>query len=151
MYKHHWTAHEQMSYRQWGTQSSVRQHIHPYSEHLTFSITSTWLIGSYSYVRKWHNKTVQSINQSIFFRVASLVHWQWCPSVTLHIGQMHGSSNVGDTSNSPLQWRHNGRDSVSNHQPHDCLLDRLFRSRSKKISKLRVTGLCAGGNSSRTD
>ena len=32
----------------------------------------------------------------------------------------------------PLQWRHNGRDRVSNHQPHDCLLDRLFRRRSKK-------------------
>ena len=44
----------------------------------------------------------------------------------------------------PLQWRHNGRDSVSNHQPHDCLLNRLFRRRSKKTSKLRVTGLCAG-------
>ena len=45
-----------------------------------------------------------------------------------------------------LQWRHNDRDSVSNHQPHDCLLNRLFRCRSKKTSKLRVTGLC-GGNS----
>ena len=45
-----------------------------------------------------------------------------------------------------LQWRHNGRDSVSNHQPHDCLLNRLFRRRSKKISKLRVTGLCAGNS-----
>ena len=43
----------------------------------------------------------------------------------------------------PLQWRHNGRDSVSNYQPHDCLLNRLFRRRSKKTSKLRVTGLCA--------
>ena len=42
-----------------------------------------------------------------------------------------------------LLWRHNGRDSVSNHQPHDCLLNRLFGRRSKKISKLRVTGLCA--------
>ena len=38
---------------------------------------------------------------------------------------------------------HNGRDSVSNHQPHDCLLNRLFRRRSKKTSKLRVTSLCA--------
>ena len=27
------------------------------------------------------------------------------------------------------KWRHNGRDSVSNHQPHDCLLNRLFRRR----------------------
>ena len=42
-----------------------------------------------------------------------------------------------------LQWRHNGSDNVSNHQPHDCLLNRLFRRRSKKTSKLRVTGLCA--------
>ena len=31
-----------------------------------------------------------------------------------------------------LRWRHNGRDSVSNHQPYDCLLNRLFRRRSKK-------------------
>ena len=42
-----------------------------------------------------------------------------------------------------LQWRHNGPYSVSNHQPHDCLLNRLSRRRSKKTSKLRVTGLCA--------
>ena len=42
-----------------------------------------------------------------------------------------------------LRRRHNDRDSVSNHQPHDCLLNRLFRRRSKKTSKLRVTGLCA--------
>ena len=33
-----------------------------------------------------------------------------------------------------LHWRHNGHDGVSNHQPHDCLLNRLFRRRSKKIS-----------------
>ena len=46
-----------------------------------------------------------------------------------------------------LQWRHNGRDSVSNHQPHDCLLHRLFRRRSTKASKLRVTGLSAGNSS----
>ena len=45
-----------------------------------------------------------------------------------------------------LQWRHNGRDGVSNHQPHDCLLNRLFRRRSKKTLKLRVTGLCAGNS-----
>ena len=31
-----------------------------------------------------------------------------------------------------LQWRHNRHDSVSNHQPHDCLLNRLFRRRSKE-------------------
>ena len=41
-----------------------------------------------------------------------------------------------------LRWRHNEHDSVSNHQPHDCFLNGLFRRRSKKTSKLRVTGLC---------
>ena len=45
-----------------------------------------------------------------------------------------------------LRWRHNGCDSVSNHQPRDCLLNRLFRRRSKKTSKLRATGLCAGNS-----
>ena len=44
----------------------------------------------------------------------------------------------------PLWWRNHGRDGVSNHKPHHCLLNRLFRRRSKKTSKLRVTGLCAG-------
>ena len=45
-----------------------------------------------------------------------------------------------------LQWRHNERDGVSNHQPHHCLLNSLFRRRSKKTPKLRVTGLCAGNS-----
>ena len=45
-----------------------------------------------------------------------------------------------------LLWCHNGHNSVWNHQPHDRLLNRLFRRRSKKISKLRVTGLCAGNS-----
>ena len=43
-----------------------------------------------------------------------------------------------------LQWRNNERDGVSNNRRLDCLLNRLFRRRSKKTSKLRVTGLCEG-------
>ena len=39
----------------------------------------------------------------------------------------------------PLQWRHYGRDG-------NCLLNRLFRRRSKKTSKLRFTGLCEGNS-----
>ena len=45
-----------------------------------------------------------------------------------------------------LQWRHNDHDCVSNHQPRGCLLNRLFRRRSKKTSKLRVTGLRVGNS-----
>ena len=33
-----------------------------------------------------------------------------------------------------LHWRHNDHDGVSNHQHHACLLNRLFRRRSKKTS-----------------
>ena len=40
-----------------------------------------------------------------------------------------------------LWWRHNDHNSVS-----ECLLNRLFRRRSKKTSKLRVTGLCVGNS-----
>ena len=45
-----------------------------------------------------------------------------------------------------LHWRHNDHVGVSNHQPRGPLLNRLFRRRWKKTSKLRVTGLCAGNS-----
>ena len=57
-----------------------------------------------------------------------------------------GISWLNIYTNRPLQWRHNGPDSISNHQPHDCFLNRLFRLRSKKTSKPLVTGLCAGNS-----
>ena len=34
-----------------------------------------------------------------------------------------------------LRWRQNERNGVSNHQPHDCLPNRLFRHRWKKTSQ----------------
>ena len=43
-----------------------------------------------------------------------------------------------------LQWRYNGLDGVSNHQPHHCLFNCLFGRRSKKTSKFRVTGFVRG-------
>ena len=49
-------------------------------------------------------------------------------------------------SSASLHWRHNDHHGVSNHQPHGCLLNRLFRCRSGKTSKLRVTGLCVGNS-----
>ena len=42
------------------------------------------------------------------------------------------------------QRRHNEHDGVSNHQPQDCLLNRLFGRWTKKTSKLRVTGFVRG-------
>ena len=45
---------------------------------------------------------------------------------------------------SSLQLRHNEHVRISNHGRLDCLLNHMFRRRSKKISKLCVTGLCEG-------
>ena len=66
-------------------------------------------------------------------------HCNWAINI-LHTGLIYLTNIFGCI---PLQWRHNGRDSVSNHQPCECLLSRLIRRRSKKTSKIRVTGLCA--------
>ena len=46
------------------------------------------------------------------------------------------------TGSSLLQWCHNERDGVWNHQHLNCLLNRLFRCRPKKTSMLCITGLC---------
>ena len=41
-----------------------------------------------------------------------------------------------------LQWRHNGRDSVSNHQPHDCLLNRSDAEQRKHQSSVSLAFVC---------
>ena len=45
-----------------------------------------------------------------------------------------------------LQWRHNGRDGVSDHQPYHCLLNRLFMRRSKKTSNSASLAFVRGIN-----
>ena len=41
-----------------------------------------------------------------------------------------------------LRWRHNELDGVSDHQPHDCLLNRLFRQIKENIKAPRYWPLC---------
>ena len=43
----------------------------------------------------------------------------------------------------PLQWRHNGHDGVSNHQPHHCLLNRLFSADQRKYQSSASLAFCA--------
>ena len=54
--------------------------------------------------------------------------------------------NIESIIHLPLQGRHNEHDGISNHQPHNCLLNCLFMRRWKETSKLCVTGLCAGNS-----
>ena len=64
---------------------------------------------------------------------------QICQNTTMRVNGI----NVNACS---LLWCHNGHDCVQNHQPRHCLLNCLFGRRSKKTSKLRVTGLCVGNS-----
>ena len=61
-------------------------------------------------------------------------------------GILQQTHDISLSPGSSLQWRHNGRHGFSDHQPRECLLSRLFNRRSKKTSKLRVTGHCAGNS-----
>ena len=85
-------------------------------------------------------------------------HWQQKPAIEYRLKSMDHKTSVTfitlcyvsvvcmNDNNIPLRWRHNDHAGVSNHQPHGCLLNRSFMRKSKKTSKLRVTGLCVGNS-----
>ena len=120
------------------------------------------------YIEKYVNKSFMMITilQNILWPLAgwglnstgNLGHWRciFCRVRNWYEIEMHchvsskqrRKNNMLLTSQliKTLPWRHNGRDGVSSHQPYDCLLDHLFRRRSKKTSKIPITGLCAGNS-----
>ena len=127
----------------------------------------------FSYSSLWNLHFLESVNYVIFLTIDNLLylsHWppkrKWrqftdnivecifvienCCILITNFSWTNIGSDIGLAPNVrqaiTLRWRHNGNDSVSNHQPDDCLLNHLFRRRSKKASKLRVTGLCAGNS-----
>ena len=97
---------------------------------------------------KWIHIEETTNNSHLNFHLYSVEKNSMCMNTWHHsiskIAMLHAGEVLLKTeSNSSLRWRHNDHDGVSNHQPHGCLLNRLFRRRSKKTSKLRVTGHCA--------
>ena len=91
---------------------------------------------------------ITHVRKAIYFCVKSisLVYQNF----TFGVETVPTEGDIGGLIACSLQWRHNEREGVSNHQRLDCLHTRLFRRRSKKTPKLRVTGLCEG-NPSVTD
>ena len=83
-------------------------------------------------------------------RTITDVHWMHFDSVrpllyyAIHACEQRRQIIVVWSNFQQLQWRHNECDGVSNHRRLDCLPNRLLKRRSKKTSKLRVTGLCEG-------
>ena len=63
-----------------------------------------------------------------------------------HVSAIISRCNISRYFTKHCNGTHYIDDHVSNHQPHGCLLNRLFRRRSKKTSQLRVNGLCVGNS-----
>ena len=110
----------------------------------TRHIVPSWVVfvPHMNIIHEISNKA-QSVNQRMLHWNCNNYLWAFLP---FYMYFTTSKEILPNNYNITLQWRHNGCDSVSNHQPHDCLLNRFFRHRSKKTSKLRVTGLCAGNS-----
>ena len=78
-----------------------------------------------------------------YYVLGPLGSWWWPCYIWRH-NMETTSALLALCGGNPLQWCHNEHDGISNHWHLDCLLNRLFRHRSKKTSKLHVTGLCEG-------
>ena len=67
-----------------------------------------------------------------------------CECAAFLVGVGIGNANLQHPHYQPssLRWRHNERDIFSNHQPHDCLLNRLFRQIKENIKAPRHWPLC---------
>ena len=109
------------------------------------------------HVLKWYHPQHVKCIDKVIARSKHLLNSGWCVinrnaphHHTTHIVLQPLNkfcSRVGDRlATHSLQWRHYEHGGVSNHQLHDCLLRRLFRHRSRKTPKLRVTGLCEGNS-----
>ena len=86
------------------------------------------------------------VHQSVIYRWLFIMSWHDSTEPRCGGSWNHLKISRWEVLWSSLRWRHNVHDSDWNHQPHDYLLNRSFRRSSKKTSKLRVTGLCAGNS-----
>ena len=105
--------------------------------------TIVWTLAGILFIRITETKFSEILSEIytfsfkiMHFKMSSAKWWQFCsePDVLNHWWcsiWWYVSNNAGQ-SEYALQWRHNGRDHVSNLQPNDCFLNRLFRRRSIK-------------------
>ena len=78
------------------------------------------------------NHSWMTLPRELIGTAAAKVSYKWISSGAQWCIILRLQNKVEQVWRSSLQWRHNGRDCVSSHQPHHCLLSRLFRRRSKK-------------------
>ena len=112
-----------------------------------FCLTSTMDIRSWSIISRINHNKFPVRNQDISGHRISFVRYVGHQVVfQKEVFFILHNKKLNYITACQLLWRHNDSDGVSNHQPHDCLLDRLFGRSSKKTSKLRVIGLCEGNS-----
>ena len=119
----------------------------PHCSHKTYICHISFLTQSRICHMSWKNSYI-CINIYVLHICTDIIT-QTEPSLTKAWGVVYKQHNTAEgmaPTFTKLEWRHNERDGILNHQPYECLLNHLFRHRSKKTSNLRVTGLCAGNS-----
>ena len=91
---------------------------------------------------KWSIMIMSVITCKVHFSAVICIYKQWSLFDT-ECWFIH-SFQIFFIPSTTLHWRHNDHDGASNHQPLGCLFNRLYRRRSKKTSKFRVTGTQPG-------
>ena len=114
---------------------------YPSQSTTTLTISIRWI--NKLLIKLWANRMKSVRCHSVrVYKVEFQSYHSWLTYITL----VKKKSEMFMQCWNALQWRHYEPEVVSNHQPRDCLLNRPFRRRSKKTSKLRVTGLCVGNS-----
>ena len=120
--------------------------------HLSKCTFSTWISEGMRYVfPRWENvlpsllfdhATIPSLLVLTLLNLFRVLAGQYMMFKQKKMNNVHflGAQTMS-MNHATLQWRHNERDGISNHRRLDCLLNRLFRSRSKKTPKVCITGL----------
>ena len=111
---------------------------------LTCIVAAVWKVGIWVNINQLYHLRVTCSDDIANVLMRNLI---WRHSVVIFskkIRYMNGFLMLLKILSFPLQWLHNERDGVLNHQLHDYLLNRLFKAQIKETSKLRVTGLCEG-------
>ena len=122
------------------------------------STCTFWLHIKYSFEYQWHYTrdptlccSISRVNGLYLLEAPHMMSW-WPVELCGHLVDIPDllppvsrGQHWRHAVHISLQWRHNGRDDVLNHQRLDCLLN-CFKHRSKKTSKLRGIGLCEGNS-----
>ena len=118
-----------------------------YNDGYSCEVLLHWVL--YFTIKSFTSKRLVQVHTHVKVSLENMItHWTFetclgnLEQLNINFSFRHIWSNLSQISRA-LRWRHNGHDCISNHQPHHCLLNCLFGCRSKKTSKLRVTGLCA--------